>query len=123
MRRPFRHLATMLLCVLSAACVSGGAQGGAGGATTQPRTTVRVENQAFNDMNIYVVQGGQRVRLGTATGNSTTRLIIPPNLLFGATELRFIADPIGGSRTPVSQAITVQAGDEVVLTIPPQGSA
>jgi hypothetical protein len=70
-------------------------------------------------MNIYVYRSSQRVRLGTATGNSVTRLTIPANLLFGATPLRFQADPIGGSRSPISSEITVAPGDEVVLTIPP----
>lgn len=84
-----------------------------------PPTRLRVENQAFLDMNIYVYRSSQRIRLGTATGNSVTRLTIPANLIFGATALRFQADPIGGSRSPISSEITVSPGDEVVLTIPP----
>lgn len=84
-----------------------------------PPTRLRVENQAFLDMNIYVYRSSQRIRLGTATGNSVTRLTIPANLIFGATPLRFQADPIGGNRSPVSSEITVTPGDEVILTIPP----
>lgn len=83
-------------------------------------TTVRVENQGFPDMVIYLVeQNGTRHRLGTVSGSSTQVLTIPPNLLFGGTTLRFIADPIGGRRTPVSDQITVLPGDQVTLTIPP----
>lgn len=85
-----------------------------------PVTYLRVENQAFLDMNIYVYRSSQRIRIGTANGNTTTRMIIPANLLFGATPLRFQADPIGGNRQPVSQEITVSPGDEVILTIPPR---
>lgn len=84
-----------------------------------PPTRLRVENQAFLDMTIYVYRSSQRIRLGTATGNSVTRLTIPANMIFGATPLRFQADPIGGSRTPISAEITVAPGDEVTLTIPP----
>jgi hypothetical protein len=84
-----------------------------------PPTRLRVDNQAFLDMTIYVYRNSQRVRLGTATGNSVTRLTIPPNMIFGSTPLRFQADPIGGNRTPISSEITVAPGDEVVLTIPP----
>lgn len=84
-----------------------------------PPTKLRVDNQAFLDMTIYVYRSSQRVRLGTATGNSVTRLTIPANMIFGATPLRFQADPIGGNRTPVSSEITVSPGDEVYLTIPP----
>ena len=84
-----------------------------------PPTRLRVENQAFLDMTIYVYRSSQRIRLGSATGNSVTRLTIPANLIFGATALRFQADPIGGSRAPISSEVTVSPGDEVVLTIPP----
>jgi hypothetical protein len=88
-------------------------------AEPQPPTRLRVDNQAFLDMTIYVYRNSQRVRLGTATGNSVTRLTIPPNMIFGATPLRFQADPIGANRAPISSEITVTPGDEVVLTIPP----
>ena len=86
----------------------------------QPRTTLRVENQGFADMTIYAIRSGQRVRLGNAPGNSTMTFTIPSNLIFGATPLRFLADPIGSNRTPVSDEITVQPGDQVRLVIPPR---
>ena len=85
-----------------------------------PRTTVRVENQGFADMTIYAIRSGQRVRLGQATGNSTSTFTIPANLIFGATPLRFLADPIGGKGTPISDEITVQPGDQVTLVLPPR---
>ena len=84
-----------------------------------PPTRLRVENQAFLDMTIYVYRSSQRIRLGIANGNGTTRFTIPSNLIFGATPLRFQADPIGSNRTSISQEITVTPGDEVTLTIPP----
>jgi hypothetical protein len=31
-----------------------------------------------------------------------------------------MADPIGGNRTPISEEMTMQPGDIVTLTIPPQ---
>ena len=59
------------------------------------------------------------IRLGTATGSQTTTFTIPKYLLHGTRTLRFLADPIGSSRTPVSDEITVQPGDQVTLQIPP----
>ncbi|MEO6446023.1 MAG: hypothetical protein ABIZ91_13710 [Gemmatimonadaceae bacterium] len=111
-RRSFLVLA---VATLGAACAgrtqprSGGTQG----------AELQVENQAFNDATIYLVTGSQRIRLGQANGNSTTKLRIPSHYIFGPTPLQFIADPIGGNRTPVSESITVTAGDVVVLRIPP----
>jgi hypothetical protein len=84
-------------------------------------TTVQVVNQGFADMTIYVVSdAGQRIRLGLATGNSTQTFTIPRSMVNGgATPIRFLADPIGGTRSPVSDQLTVSPGDNVVLTIPP----
>lgn len=89
------------------------------GRLDQP-TVVQVDNQGFLDMSIYVVRGvGERVRIGTATGNGKTNLRIPAGMVNGLTPLRFVADPIGGSRASVSQEITVAPGDTVGLMIPP----
>jgi hypothetical protein len=88
-------------------------------ANAEERTTLVVENQSFYEMNVYLIRGAQRIRLGTARGNMKTTLPIPQSYLFGPTPLRFLADPIGSRRTPVSDEITVSPGDQVVLTIPP----
>lgn len=82
------------------------------------RTTVTVDNRSFSDMTIYATRG-QRVRLGVATGHSKTTFTLPPSLLSGTGLIRFIADPVGSSRTSVSEEINVRPGDEVGLTIPP----
>ena len=81
---------------------------------------VQVQNQGFTDMVVYAVSGGQRIRLGLATGHSTKSFTIPGYLVRGAGPIRFLADPIGGNRSPVSEEMTVQPGDVVTLTIPPQ---
>jgi hypothetical protein len=81
---------------------------------------LQVENQGFSDMVIYAVNTGQRIRLGLATGNSTKSFSIPGYLVQSGTPLRFLADPIGGDRTPISEEMTVAPGDMVTLTIPPQ---
>jgi hypothetical protein len=81
---------------------------------------LQVENQRFLDMNIYLITtGGARIRLGTANGNSTTTMRIPATQVFGGTEIRFLADPIGSTSTPISQGITVFPGDTVRLILPP----
>ena len=82
-------------------------------------TYVRISNQSWLDMNVYVLRSSQRIRLGTISANQTQRFQLPQNLIFGATPLRFLADPIGSSRTAQSFEIVVSPGDEVTLTIPP----
>lgn len=120
---PRRLRAALVLALaagtLPAACARSARMTKGGPRAPQEATTVRVQNQNFLDMNVYVIQGGARTRLGTATGNSTARFTIPASLVHTLTQLRFFADPIGGRGTPVSEEITVSPGDEVTLTIPP----
>jgi ABC-type taurine transport system ATPase subunit len=44
---------------------------------------VQVQNQGFSDMVVYAISGGQRIRLGLATGNSTHTFTIPRHLIRG----------------------------------------
>lgn len=84
------------------------------------RTVLKVENQGFPDMNVFVLpEASGRVRLGTVTGTSNAYFVLPDYLLRGTRELRFQALPIATPGGPISQSITVTPGDTVVLTIPP----
>lgn len=120
----FKYLTLALALTLAAgagACASTSRNASADRATPQAGpTTLRVVNQRFLDMDVYVLsQNGSRLRLGTATGNSTAHLVIPKSVIFGTTELRFVADPIGGPGASLSQSILVTPGDQVTLTITP----
>jgi hypothetical protein len=113
----FRSLILILAALAVPACGARSAESG----EPQPTTVLEVDNQASLDMTIYVVRSsGARQRLGMATAHTRSRLTIPSRLIFGLTPLRFMADPIGGSATPITQEITVQPGDIVVLQIPPR---
>ena len=111
--------ATGLAALLAmAGCRSpGGAPAPAG---QRSEAFVRVENRSMLDMTIYVLRGGERRRLGLVNALSTQVLAIPSVLIDGSGVLRFLADPIGGNRTPVSEEIFVRDGDVVQLIIPPQ---
>jgi hypothetical protein len=109
------HTVLVLLLLLAACAPQRGPRRPA--APDGPDTVVRVENRSFTQMNIYVLRGSQRIRLGSVPGVSTRSFELPRNLVFGTTSLRFLADPLGSSRTPISREIPVREGDELVLTI------
>jgi hypothetical protein len=111
-------LAAGLIALVAAA----GCRSTTPGAPTRQRSEafVRVENRSMLDMTVYVVRGGERRRLGLVNALSTQTLSIPSVLIDGPGVLRFLADPIGASRTPVSEEIVVRDGDVVQLVIPPQ---
>ena len=115
-----RPATLLLLALLSAGALTGCSR--KTGQRSAPRvianTYVRVTNQSWLDMNVYVLQGSQRIRLGMVNSNATTRLQLPKGMVFGATVLSFVVDPIGSRRTATSFEISVSPGDEVQLTIP-----
>jgi hypothetical protein len=107
-----RILLTIGAVVLAAACSrSRGALSGPEGAS------LMIDNRAFSDMTIYAVEGSSRRRLGFAPGNTKTEIKLPPTLV--NRDLQLLADPVGSSRTSVSNRIYVRAGERVTLTIPP----
>jgi hypothetical protein len=83
-------------------------------------TTVVVDNQNLNEMTIYAYQGTQRMRLGRAKSQGLTELRIPPSIVNGVVQIRFLAEPLvtGGRRAYLSQMIPVQPGDQVDFLIP-----
>ena len=85
---------------------------------TRAGATLVVDNQSTLEMTVYATYGAQRVRLGQARGVATTTLRIPPDMASGRS-LRFIADPIGSNRAPISEEISVWPGDTISIRIPP----
>jgi hypothetical protein len=83
------------------------------------RTRVRVVNQAFQDMTIYVVtESGQNIRLGLASGTTTSIFDIPSSLVSQSmTVLQFLAVPIAGNRAPFTQQLQIDPGDMVQLIV------
>ena len=76
-----------------------------------------VTNGEFLDAVVYVVDRGQRVRLGVASSNRTTTFEIPKHLLFAATPLSFVLDPIGAPARPSTGEIMIDPGDELELRL------
>src|SRR5689334_21272192 len=78
-----------------------------GSRVQREKAFVEVENQGFADMTVYVVDGSNRVRLGLANGHTTTKLNISSSLVGAGRVLRFLCDPVGSSRTEVTQEVFV----------------
>jgi hypothetical protein len=87
------------------------------GERSEPKIAVRVENRNYLDMKIYIIRGSERIRIGTVTGNTTEMLFVPESFVINAGLVRFLAEPIGSNRAPISQEISVHPGQEVELII------
>jgi hypothetical protein len=115
-----RRILTLVLIVagtvLASACSSSGRGVRPG---SEAVTTLEVDNQNFTDMTIFLVNGGQRIRLGRATGKAKTEMRIPRNVLTFPRELQFLAEPAGGQGGSSTSRIWVNPGDTVLLIVTP----
>lgn len=111
-----RVIALAVLAVTAPACRPMAPKGEPAPAS---EAVLEVNNQAFLDMTIYIVRSGTRLRIGIAPGLTLTAFPLQRRFIGNGGDLQFMADPIGGSRTPVSQRIYVEPGDVVRLTITP----
>lgn len=117
-----RFAAVVAMLATVAACHHTPTPGRDDNAGPQAESRVRVENQAFLDMNVYIISStGGRQRLGTVTGNTTQEFAIPAYIIGPANSVRFLCEPIGSNRAPISNSLSVQPGETVTLTIPPNG--
>ena len=86
---------------------------------TPGEVQVLIENLNFNDANIYVLRGGERVRLGDVTGKSDERFTVRWDFTLNMEfEISMIGS--GGCRT---RPMSVAPGDAVWVRIPVNISA
>lgn len=114
MRRMTRLLTTTALgAVLLAglSCRSGGADPAEGEATSS-LAWLRVTNDNFNDVDIYVVRSGLPTRIGRVSAGRTQQFTLTPALL-GPSDVSFIASISGGNARASSGSLVVSAGQTV----------
>jgi len=81
-------------------------------------TLLQVVNRNFYDFTVYLVRFGDRVRLGTATGNRTSSFDFPSQFVQTGT-VRFEAHPVGGNGSAFTQELSVRPGDMISVEITP----
>lgn len=115
---PLRAVFALVALVGASACgalgnsvpnpFDGGAQAG------EDRLRIQVQNMNFNDVTVYAVSAGQRIRLGNVTGKTDESFQIDWNF---ANPIAFQVDVIGGRGCNTS-AIAVDPGARVWVQIP-----
>ena len=86
------------------------------GAVTSP-TTVKVANYNWLDVNVYAVQGGTRVRLGSVTSMSSGTFQLPARFLQQSAPVRLLVDPIGSTEGYMTNGIMVQGGQQISFSV------
>jgi hypothetical protein len=78
---------------------------------------VRVTNNNWSDMIIYVLKGGTRTRLGRVPSLSTVELKLPRTIVGIGSEFEIAADPVGPEQAFRTGSIHVEPGQWVEFTI------
>jgi hypothetical protein len=90
----------------------------AGGGNEAIRIEVRNDN--FLDVTVYVLPDGVSHRIGDVTGSSSATLDVPARLIFAATSMRLLVNPIGSREAYLSEEILVSHGDLIRLHVASQ---
>ena len=114
MRNIRSHCIALGAATLLAACASC-ANRVAPGLAAQP-ISLEVTNENYLDVDVFVVRGTSRYRVGTVGGNGSATLSIPGNVIVHG-ELQLLADPIGSSEVYVTDRISVAPDQVVQLTV------
>ncbi|MEX0837184.1 MAG: hypothetical protein WD101_02545 [Gemmatimonadota bacterium] len=122
--RLFQPVAPLRAALALVALVGASACGALGNSVPNPfdgsaqagadQLRIQVQNMNFNDVTVYAVSAGQRIRLGNVTGKTDESFQIDWNF---ANPIAFQVDVIGGRGCETS-AIAVDPGARVWLQIP-----
>lgn len=74
------------------------------------RTVVRVTNNNWSDMTVYLLRDGLRRRLGTVTSQTTDTFVVPTYLMTTSGRVHLLADPIGSRNAFASPPIIINPG-------------
>ena len=85
----------------------------------EPETRAKVVNDNVVDMDVYVVSGGMRFRLGRVSGGHTQLFTIPRAMVHFSTTLGFEMRALGGGGRSRTDTVTLNPGDQITLIIPP----
>jgi hypothetical protein len=103
-----------------AACAPAARDSGAGFMPAAPseKSTVVVRNDYFGEMDVYIVAGATRTRLGSVPTAGTASFRIPGVLLL-RTEIQFQVDPVGPVPPFTYQSFQLRPGNDVELAVAP----
>ena len=116
--RTAASVALLALAAVAVGCWSSRAGDDAGSSRfADDPVTVRVENQNWNTVHVYVVAGGQFQSLGQISSQSSASYEVSATLLGGRKEIRLMADPVGSRESFLTDPILIEPGDLVEWTL------
>lgn len=115
MRNARLAVLTLMLAVTAASC----SRGRKGESTPVPSgpVSLHVENHNWVNVVVYVYHGGQRTRLGMATGSKNTDLTIPYWVVGQVSSIQLIGEAVGSNDRVVTDAVSVRPWMRLAWTL------
>ena len=86
---------------------------------TLVKATATVTNNNTLDVDVFVLAGGTKYRLGTVVTSQTREFDLPAQAM-NAGPVRVSAEPIGARSSYTSDPLTIADGDRIRLNVSPQ---
>ncbi len=122
-----RRQAVVLSVTLAAAALAGGCATGRRAVAADDLTSVQaapantavvhVDNHNWQDVDVFAVREGTRIRLGMVTSMAAGDFRLPEAFLVGSPNVQLRIDPIGANSAYLTQSILVTPGQTVDLRI------
>jgi hypothetical protein len=116
-KQTLRVILIAFASVASLACASSKPTGNSVGSVQRAGAVLVVRNSNTRDVNLYVMNGSNRVRIGTARAMATSRLSLPAIYLAGSGGVVLQADAIGSNVSYTFPAMFVAADNRVELQL------
>lgn len=81
------------------------------------QASIKVTNNNWADMNVFVERSGMRVRLGTVSSMGNRIFRLPKSVVNATGDIRLVADPIGSRDVHVTAPVQVWPGQTVDFKI------
>ncbi len=79
--------------------------------------TLQVENHNWQDVDIQILHGGIRTRLGSVIGASDKTFVFPRSVMGDLGEVQLIAHAVGTAETITTEVIVLKPGTQVRWTL------
>ena len=89
----------------------------AAAADSKGRIPVRIDNQNYSDMDVYLLSRGTRILVGSVTGLTRATLMLPTGSALTDGRVQLQADPLGAVAPIRTQQLLVSPAEQVYWTI------
>jgi hypothetical protein len=80
-------------------------------------STLHIENQAYGDVDIYVIHDGSRSRIGTVTATSDQTFALNPRVIGTVGTMQLLAHGVGTAGSLSSEQFAIRPGMQISWTL------